>query len=312
MLKAMKRKLKTINYYLRGYKKRGFHDTMIKLIEGVVFTFTGQKHWSLKRKRKLLGFEFRIVEHCNLNCRSCSTFAPLATESYLSVESVEKDLLQMKSLTKERNIINVITISGGETLLHPNLVEIIDKVRFHFPKLSSINMFTNGLLVMKMGDDFWESCKKNKVFLLVTKYPNMDYDKVIKRINEKGIKYRFFNNIEEDKKMWKYNINLEGTENHKKQFASCCKGNICLELNNGKFYSCAFPAHIHNFNNYFNQSIPITQKDFLDIHSVKDIDEILSFAKTPMPICRYCNSQYDADADIPWSISKREISEWAE
>lgn len=309
MIKVIKRKYATTQSILQGVRKNGFLETFIRLFQGTIYTFTGIKFHSKKTKRNFLQFEFRIVEHCNLNCKGCCTFAPLATENYLSMESIEKDLLLIKNLNKN-DIVKIIKISGGEPLLHPDLLSIINLTRNFFPSLEYLDLITNGLLLLNMGEGFWETLVKNKVRLLITKYPNLSYENVTKKVKETGLRFQFLNYENEDKKMWKYNINLKGTENHKKQFTRCSLGNKCMEIKNGKFYTCVFPAHVHNFNTYFEQNIPITQKDYLNIDAVKSIDEILAFAKKPMPICRFCNSQIESEADIPWEKSKREMSEW--
>ena len=59
--------------------------------------------------------EHHITDHCNLKCRGCSHFSPLAQEWFESVEDFKKDFSQLASLMP----VNIIRLMGGEPLLHP-------------------------------------------------------------------------------------------------------------------------------------------------------------------------------------------------
>jgi len=311
MRSIIQKKLFSTIMILRNIPKQGIRSTINSLIKGLVCTFKSSN--IMKETKRHLDFEFRIVEHCNLNCSGCYTFAPLAKEKYMSVESINNDLLRLKNLSPKNNLIKVITLSGGEPLLHPDLIKIISMVRFHFPELSFLQLITNGILLKQMNNTFWEVVKKNNLQILVTKYPNINYEEIFDYAKDNGYILKYLaNNSNEKQKFWKYNINFTGTINIKKQFARCYLGNRCTEISAGKFYSCIFPAHVHNFNTYFNQNIPVTEKDYFDIYRAKNIKQILQFASKPMPICRYCNCQFIHGGDMAWSKSKKEMSEWVE
>lgn len=48
--------------------------------------------------RKKIKFEVHITEHCNLNCKYCFHFSPLAKEEYLTLEEYERDLARLSEL----------------------------------------------------------------------------------------------------------------------------------------------------------------------------------------------------------------------
>jgi predicted aldo/keto reductase-like oxidoreductase len=85
--------------------------------------------------------------------------------------------------------------------------------------------------------------------------------------------------------------------------------NYCIELVNGKLFTCCYAAHISDFNKYFNQNLEITNKDYIDIYEANSIDEILRFLSQPIPFCRYCNWE-KMEKSITWGMSKKEIIEW--
>ena len=111
-----------------------------------------------KSKPTLNYFNVNLVEHCNLNCKYCDHFAPLAEEKYTDIKSLEKDLKRMSSLLN----INSVGLMGGEPLLHPNLVEILKMSRAVL-KNTKLTIFTNGILLPKMDDLFWQTCFENKI-----------------------------------------------------------------------------------------------------------------------------------------------------
>ena len=42
--------------------------------------------------KKQIRFIVDIVDHCNLNCKGCGHFSPLASKSFLDLETFENDL----------------------------------------------------------------------------------------------------------------------------------------------------------------------------------------------------------------------------
>lgn len=65
----------------------------------------------LKKKKPLLRyFNVNIVDHCNLNCKYCDHFAPLAEEKYADIQNLEKDFKRIASLVS----LESIGLMGGE------------------------------------------------------------------------------------------------------------------------------------------------------------------------------------------------------
>jgi sulfatase maturation enzyme AslB (radical SAM superfamily) len=81
--------------------------------------------------KKLLSFEVNVADHCNLNCRGCEHFSPLAKESYINIDSYTRDCARLSELTGGR--IDTIHLMGGEPLLYPRLLEIFSITRQAFP-----------------------------------------------------------------------------------------------------------------------------------------------------------------------------------
>ena len=45
--------------------------------------------------KKQIRFIVDIVDHCNLNCKGCGHFSPLASKSFLDLETFENDLRRL-------------------------------------------------------------------------------------------------------------------------------------------------------------------------------------------------------------------------
>ena len=71
----------------------------------------------------LLRFEVHVAEHCNLSCRDCLHFSPLAKEEFLDIDEYRKDCARLSELFDSE--VERLYLLGGEPLLHPNLVEIM-------------------------------------------------------------------------------------------------------------------------------------------------------------------------------------------
>jgi hypothetical protein len=66
---------------------------------------------------------------------------------------------------------------------------------------------------------------------------------------------------------------------------------------------------MRHFNKYFNQKIPVTDGDSIDIYKAKSIGEIVDFLNSPIPLCRFCKNMGAKIAD-PWRRIKKATEEW--
>lgn len=266
----------------------------------------------LKNMEKLmplptLQFEVHLTEHCNLNCRGCNNFSCIAEPSFLDVEQYKKDLQRLSDLCEgEAKRINLM---GGEPLLHPDVAEIARLTREKFPR-AIINVFTNGLLLLNQPEQFWSILKENNVGILVTPYPiSFDYTKAEEIANRKGVAYQYCIPVEEVKGLCRFVLDLKGQQNEKESFMKCVRANCCIFLKNGKLYTCTLVPNIEHFNRYFDENLPVTRRDYIDIYETDNLQEILDFLARPIPFCRFCD--IDADTKLyPWGQTKKEKSEW--
>jgi MoaA/NifB/PqqE/SkfB family radical SAM enzyme len=260
------------------------------------------------KQRKTLSLNIHLVDHCNLNCKGCDNFSSIADEKYHSVESLERDFNRIYELANGK--IDLIHLMGGEPLLHPELLKILDIAGKNFGK-TGLMLITNGVLLSKQKEHFWESCHKNNIKITITKYPiDLPFAQFEQTAKEHNVILKYYQNTGvELNMMHKMPINTCGTENYRKSFELCFKANTCIMLDEGKIYTCATIPYIKYFNKHFGMDLQISKKDYIDIYEIKSIDEVFEFLCKPMPFCRYCNSK-ELVYGIDWAVSKKEITEW--
>jgi len=254
---------------------------------------------------KKLQFQMHIVDHCNLNCKGCGHFSPIAQTKYLDIEKFEKDMKQLADITN-KNIAR-IDLLGGEPLLHPKIIEICNITRRYTN--GTIRIFTNGILLSKQPKEFWESCYKNNISIVISYYPiNINYDKVKKIANTYQVELIYNYKGPSERPWFKPTIDFEGKQNKNKSFSRCSDANDCITFEDGKIATCGRPFHIKHFNAFFNKNIQIHNEDCYDIYKIKSHKELMRLLAKPIPFCRYCNR--DATIITNWETSKRSINEW--
>lgn len=246
--------------------------------------------------------EFHLVDHCNLNCAHCDHFTPLAKEYFADIEDIVNDFKKLKKIFDN---IGKIYIVGGEPLLHPDLLKIFNPLRTLYPK-SEIIIITNGILLDKQKDEFWEKLKEYDIALSMTHYPlNIDYLGYIEKCKKLGIKAYYFS-LNRDK-MQKMDLDIKGSRNKKRAFLKCTRKK-CHFLRDGKLYVCTPAPNIRFLNEYFNLNFKLDKTDYIDLEKIKSASKINKLFKRPIEFCKYCNDE-DLSYD-KYRISKKELSEW--
>jgi organic radical activating enzyme len=111
--------------------------------------------------------EVNVVEHCNLACRSCSHLSPVLPKSIVDAALLYRDL----ALLARHYHAGTVRLLGGEPLLHPDLLSVIEAVR-RSGVTDSVCVVTNGLLLPRMADEFWQAVDVVQVSL----YPGRELE----------------------------------------------------------------------------------------------------------------------------------------
>lgn len=252
--------------------------------------------------------DVELASHCNLNCKGCSHFSPIASKEYLDIGEFERDLEQLKSVLPDR--IGGFCLLGGEPLLNEQINEYLVLCRKVYPNVN-IKLVTNGLILNKKEDDFWEACKNNNIKIEVTKYPiKFDYNNLLKIANEHHVDFSFYGRTKYIQKTQYYlPFDVNGNQNPETSFSECFMARKCFTLCHGKLYTCSYAAYADRFNKFYNQNLTIENDDYVDIYNETDAKRILDKLSSPIPFCRYCDTKRRTYGN-KWMTSKKDINEW--
>ena len=264
-------------------------------------------HLPEKKPHKLIRFEVHLADHCNLNCVACSHFSPLAEPSFVNIETFKRDFERMGELFSHK--CEWIHLLGGEPLLNPDIIELMKIARENFSE-GDIQLVTNGILLPQQDDNFWKACHDNNIKVMMTHYPiKIDLEKIKSMAKKFDVIFLYFGSEQEKNIMRKCTMDLSGKNNAARNFLKCGLANGCPMLCDGKLYVCSVLSNRRFFNKAFNQNIPLTEADYIDIYSDITPDEILRRLATHVPACSYCDIDR-WENKFEWRVSKREMSEW--
>lgn len=264
---------------------------------------------NMKKKELIPILHIHLTDHCNLNCKGCDNFSPLSPEVFADLNVVERDCARISFLSGGK--VNEVQLLGGEPLLHPQVASFPGIVRKCFSD-TAIKLISNGVLLPKQPEEFWEACRKNSIEIVVTKYPiKINHDAIEQHVKEQGVQFSFYGSTRAVPKTMQCSpLDLNGKQDARDSFLRCSSANRCVSMDNGRIYTCSLIPYVKYFNAQFGKNLAVTDKDSIDIYKAQSIDEILEFIAKPMPFCRYCNRK-GTIWDIGYGISKKEITEWA-
>lgn len=262
--------------------------------------------------KKIETVELHIVEHCNLNCKGCGHFAPLAKEEFLNLEEFKRDILRLSELTQGR--LKQLVLLGGEPLLHPNCIDFCIEARKIFPN-SIIRLVTNGLLLESQQKKIFENCSTYNILISSTKYPidKINWANIEELLDKNNVKFEFYQGSGDNEKQFiKQITDINGLQNPKESFINCRHDDRSwFYLQHGFLYHCWVIPYSRHFEQYFNIKFERSKNDGINIHDAKDEQEILEFLSKPTEFCKYCKPKESKELN-KWDYSKQSISEWTD
>jgi len=262
----------------------------------------------MKPMLKMLRFEVHVCDHCNLNCKGCGHFAPVAEKNFVNTAVLERDFMRLSELTGRK--CETVDLMGGEPLLHPEIMDIFRIARKYFD--TPIQVITNGILLAGQPDEFWRSCEQNHITVVISVYPvEINIEKIKAQALNFNVKLEMRPKFGEED--WhKSTIDIYGGQNIETAYDNCISGGTCLFLQDGRLAPCSRPLLSKHINNYFSESeykfSEPSEEDFIDIFKANSLFEILEKFTRPIPYCRYCKT--DNRVYTKWDLSKKQIGEW--
>jgi hypothetical protein len=234
----------------------------------------------------LANLEYHVVEHCNLTCKRCGHFSPIAPPAFSDPDAFARDIQQ---LATHFSTITRIRLLGGEPLLHPEPEAFVSAVRRVFPT-TDIRIVTNGTRLKGMPERFWMECRRAGASLDWSLYPIMETARTeIERLcARQGVTLNVNRTTS-----FLAGINPRGDSDPQQAMDYCRSQFYCPFLGKSKLYVCALPPTAHYYNEKFGRSIP--DDPGIDIYDPRlDGTTILKLLETPIETCRYCACQYES------------------
>jgi len=257
---------------------------------------------SIGRKPTLPYIEMHLVDHCNLNCRSCSHYSPVSPERFASPGEADRDFARLAGLFRR---VAEVRLMGGEPLLHPDLDRFVIAARRRLPN-SRIALVTNGLRLASQPDSFWDLLAAQRVELQVTSYPIvLDRGLIKSRAAEHGVACRFSARV---RRFRTVPMDPDGTRDPDEMYRLCGAQRRCPFLRDGAVYLCARIGMSGLLADRFAAHLPIGSCDRSVLDEVRDGYDVLRFLAVGAPWCRFCRR--DATYDFDWSRSRGSSDEW--
>lgn len=257
-----------------------------------------------ERVGKPVHLEFNLTDYCNLNCKGCSHYSPLATAEFEGLASLENSMKAISGIRNARKIREIYLI-GGETLLYPSIKTAMRLAKKYFP-WTRISIFTNGLMIPKMDEDFWEICRETGCVMAITRYPvKFDYDRVEAICLENGVQYEIFGDRSQEGTFFKFPLDTKKKQNGWLSHFRCFSFG-CITVDQGRIFPCSQAACIGHLNRRFRTDFSWEKGDYIKVENLKDFRQLLRLRNRPIPFCRYCKKI----ETTKYGPSKRTVNEW--
>ncbi len=182
--------------------------------------------------------EAHIVDHCNLRCAACCSLSPHLPKWEVEPAALSEELrLASRALSP-----TWLKLVGGEPLLHTRLLECLRVAKeAHLAQIVSLT--TNGFLLPRQTDEFWEMLDA----ITVSLYPQPALPQAtIDFIEAKAAQFDVQLNLKKQDSFVQMDRAAECTDKDENAavWASCWLRRRCHMLREGVFYACTRPVHL--------------------------------------------------------------------
>jgi organic radical activating enzyme len=235
--------------------------------------------------------ETDVTTACQLSCVACNHHVPLHRAKgpqHASVEQVERDLTHLASILHT----HLWAAIGGEPLLNPKLVSILVAAR-RSGVMDRIEVWTNGLMLPWMKDDFWAAFD----VLVLSVYPGTLREKAIEAVQQRcgdsGVELALIRRpgfralLEETP---------SGRERTLDKYQRCFFRSYSRVANQGYFYTCCCAPHMPVL---LTNKPPGTDGVAIEGLTEESLRLYLEQAE-PLSVCSVCAGGDDRAANVPW------------
>lgn len=258
----------------------------------------------IELKRMPLRLEFVLSDYCNLNCKGCTHYSPLASKEFEPLESMVANMAALSRVCGDE--VKQAYLIGGETLLYPRLVEAMTALRRYFGT-QELYIFTNGIVLSRMSDEFWEMARKLDFIIAITRYPiKIDYDALINLCREKGVRVSVFGDRGMADSFFRFSLDPSKSQNARISHFKCFNRG-CISIVGDRLYPCSISACVRHLNKAVGTDFSHVERDYLIISDIVSCSQITKLRDNPVPFCSYC---INPPTTVSYELSRRQKSEW--
>lgn len=233
-----------------------------------------------------------VTQICTLKCKDCSLLIPQYAHPY---HYSKNDIVDsVVKLAASVDAIEAVTLLGGESLLHPEILDICAEVA-KIGNVDRVHILTNGTLLP--NKDLLESLRPYITFLIINDYGELSHAKksLVDACEELDIVYQIYPNAENWYEMQKTGLPLRNHEDARTKFVDCIWGKSYMEIQNGKFHICGFSAAGTELG--FVKNNEADYIDLLNTHQSNDdvrksLNKLLH-ETSPLTACQYCGLDFN-------------------
>jgi len=247
----------------------------------------------MQQKFKTQSIALLITQRCTLNCNMCGACIPLYVKPKEdSIGLIKKEL---DSIFKLFEYVEIFEISGGEPLMHKDIVDIVKETLKYINYIGTLRITTNGTLLP--SEELLKTIEQNKEKMLI-KIDN--YGDVSTKCNELidslkafDISYRIVNYSESEQycdgwvDLGDFTCKNYSKEDLRNIFDNCHSAHwMCLAVQNGKMHQCPYSSAGHEIGHFYNEHLDLLNDNLSNEQIINFIDML---GNQPCEACKYCN-----------------------
>jgi organic radical activating enzyme len=228
--------------------------------------------------------EVNLTAHCNLACYGCDHASPVHPEEYLSVEEFAKDLA---ALAPVYHVFEFL-LTGGEPLLHPRLLDVIDTIRAS-GVTEKITLMTNGVLLHKAPEQLWSKIDKIGVSVYPGVKRTLDEGQIRTRAARHGLLLWY-------KPTDEFSTKLLHGENRDRElvrtiYSTCTLRTSCHTIHKGRYFKCSPSPFLPDWLQRLGLDSKLLERDGVPVRDNPDLrDQLAAYLRNeePLAACSYC------------------------
>lgn len=231
-----------------------------------------------------LSVEYSLTEHCNISCHACAHASPLLAKKFADLSDFTRDFEALAAVFHSREL----RIVGGEPLLHPELLAFLREGR-RIGIADTIVVFTNGVLLHRMPEEFWRLIDK----LHVSVYPGVrrrldeeDCER-LSRTHDVELRIERFRTFDQTL----IGTRIEDPRLVKAIYRACHTATECHTVHDGRFYKCPMATLMSSWLALHRIGFESPATDGVELHGNpdlrRDLERYLANA-APLAACSYC------------------------